>query len=66
MKSILDNGSEFIWRNARALERSIFEYRFSDGSPERILSIVRSYQNEDGGFGHALEPDGGNRKGQAV
>jgi len=57
INSIFDNGSEFIWRNARALERSIFEYRFSDGSPERILSIVRSYQNEDGGFGHALEPD---------
>ena len=54
---ILEKGANFIWENARLLERAIFEYRFCGGSGERILEILRTYQNQDGGFGHALEPD---------
>jgi hypothetical protein len=54
---ILENGANFIWRNARLLERAIFEYYFYEASPIRIIDILRAYQNEDGGFGHALEPD---------
>jgi len=54
---ILEKGANFIWENARLLERVIFEYHFCDGSEERILKTLRAYQNEDGGFGHALEPD---------
>lgn len=54
---ILEKGTKFIWENARLLERAIFEYHFCDGSPERILEILKTYQNKDGGFGHALEPD---------
>ncbi len=54
---ILEKGANFIWENARFLERAIFEYQFRSGSAERILEILRTYQNEDGGFGHALEPD---------
>jgi len=57
MHPILENGSNFIWKNARLLERAIFEYYFLDGSPDRILSILRIYQNPDGGFGDAIEPD---------
>ncbi|MGE5224541.1 MAG: hypothetical protein ACM3PY_19070 [Omnitrophica WOR_2 bacterium] len=54
---IFEKGSTFIWANARLLERAIYEYRFFQGSPDRVLAILRTYQNEDGGFGHALEPD---------
>jgi hypothetical protein len=54
---ILEKGANFIWEKARFLERAIFEYHFFGGSGERILEILRTYQNEDGGFGHALEPD---------
>jgi hypothetical protein len=54
---ILEKGTNFIWENARLLERAVFEYRFRGGSGERILEILRTYQNQDGGFGHALEPD---------
>ena len=54
---ILEKGANFIWENARLLERAIFEYHFCGGSGERILETLRAYQNEDGGFGHALEPD---------
>jgi len=54
---ILEKGANFIWANARFLERAVFEYRFYGGPAERILKTLRAYQNEDGGFGHALEPD---------
>ena len=53
----LEKGESFIWQNARLLERVIFEYHFCGGSAERVLAVLRTYQNEDGGFGHALEPD---------
>lgn len=57
MSSIFEQGTRFIWENARLLERALFEYYFFDTSPDRVLSILRTYQMEDGGFGHALEPD---------
>jgi hypothetical protein len=55
--AIIDKGTNFIWSNARLLERVIFEYAFFKGSSARILSALRAYHNDDGGFGHALEPD---------
>jgi hypothetical protein len=57
LNKTLESGSNFIWENARLLERAIFAYHILDGSPDRILDALRTYQNEDGGFGHALEPD---------
>lgn len=47
----------FVWSNARLLERHLFAYHFHGGSREAVLAALRAYQNEDGGFGHALEPD---------
>ncbi len=57
MNTTFEKAANFIWGNARLLEQAIFEYSFFNGSAERIRSILRCYQNEDGGFGHALEPD---------
>ena len=57
MAPLLEKGTDFIWRNARALERAVFEHRFGGGPADRIVRIIGSYQNEDGGFGYALEPD---------
>ena len=57
MNATFEIGANFIWKNARLLERVIFAYRFRAGSSTRILDVLRTYQNEDGGFGHALEPD---------
>ena len=47
----------FIWENGRLLERRLFEYYFLGGSKDGVLRALKAYQNEDGGFGHALEPD---------
>ncbi len=57
MVNAFDKGANFVWSNARLLDRAIFEYFFLGGSPERVRSILGLYQNDDGGFGHALEPD---------
>ena len=48
---------EFIWKHARLLERRLFAFHFAGGSRSDVLSALRAYQNEDGGFGNALEPD---------
>lgn len=53
----LQNAQEFIWRNARLLERYLFTALFSEGRKESVFAALRPYQNEDGGFGNALEPD---------
>ena len=47
----------FLKTRARPLERALFEYRFEDGAETAILAALTVFQNEDGGFGHALEPD---------
>ncbi|MEY2402898.1 MAG: hypothetical protein QOD38_449 [Acidimicrobiaceae bacterium] len=53
----LERAADFIWRNARLLDRHLFARRFLGGSSEHAIHALRSYQNDDGGFGNALEPD---------
>lgn len=55
--SIFEQAEAFIWHNARLLDRRRFAFHFKDGSREDVLAALRSYQNADGGFGQALEPD---------
>jgi hypothetical protein len=47
----------WIYRNARPIELAIWQYEFENGSREAVLSALSHYQNDDGGFGNALEPD---------
>ena len=53
----LDSATVFIEREARLLERLRFAHAFQDGPAEPVLRALRAYANDDGGFGHALEPD---------
>ncbi len=46
-----------MWLNARLLDRLRFEYHFRDGDAARVVAAIRPYQNLDGGFGQAIEPD---------
>ena len=48
---------EYIRDHARPVDRALFEFWFKSGSPARVAAELRAYQNEDGGFGRALEPD---------
>ncbi|NLL33698.1 MAG: hypothetical protein GX257_00125, partial [Clostridiales bacterium] len=50
----------FIYRNARPLDFARWQYQFENGSKEAVLNALSFYQNEDGGFGHALEADSWN------
>jgi hypothetical protein len=57
MSTILERGTNFIWKNARLLERAIFDLQLGGGSANHVIEVLRTYQAQDGGFGHALEPD---------
>lgn len=50
----------WFYRNARHLELALWQYYFENGSKEKVLSALSYYQNNDGGFGQALEPDSWN------
>jgi hypothetical protein len=50
----------WMYRNARPLDLARWQFHFENGSQADVLLALRAYQNEDGGFGHALEPDSWN------
>ena len=52
-----ERAAEFIWRDARLLDRHLFAHLFRGGPREPVFAALAAYQNADGGFGHALEPD---------
>ncbi|TMR92022.1 hypothetical protein [Nonomuraea basaltis] len=54
---VLDRAERYLQLHGRLIDRLRFEALFRDGSRERVLDVLRCYQNADGGFGHALEPD---------
>lgn len=53
----LDAAADFVWRSARLIDRQRFALLTGTGGGETLLSALRAYQNADGGFGNALEPD---------
>ena len=55
--TILARAEEFMWSNARLLERRQFAHLFKGAPAEPVRAALRAYQNADGGFGNALEPD---------
>lgn len=57
MNTTFEKGRAFMYRNARPLDLARFQYHFENGSKEAVLNILSYYQNEDGGFGHAVEAD---------
>lgn len=58
--------SAWIARNARPLEFARWQYHFAGGSADAVLSALAVYQNEDGGFAYALEPDSWNPKSSPI
>lgn len=46
-----------IERHARPLEQRIYVYEFVQGPKDAIFEALKAFQNPDGGFGNALEPD---------
>ena len=54
---MFNKARKWIYFNSRPLDQARFRYLFENGSREAVLSALIEYQNEDGGFGHALEAD---------
>ncbi|MEU3048953.1 hypothetical protein ABZ705_21020 [Streptomyces sp. NPDC006984] len=55
--SSLARAERFVWLTARVLEQRRFAYHFLGGAAEPVEAALAAYRNEDGGFGHALDPD---------
>lgn len=49
--------SHLLKNKARNLERYLYEYYFQDGNSKDVVEELKKYQNDDGGFGKALESD---------
>ncbi|WP_410514225.1 hypothetical protein PaeBR_07425 [Paenibacillus sp. BR2-3] len=47
----------FIMEKSRKLDQAMFEFEFENGTTESVLAELKAYQNSDGGFGKAIEPD---------
>ncbi|MDV6373267.1 hypothetical protein [Deinococcus arenicola] len=47
----------FLERQGRPLDLARFRHAFEGAERAEVLDALRAYQNDDGGFGRALEPD---------
>ncbi|WP_338673319.1 hypothetical protein V1460_09600 [Streptomyces sp. SCSIO 30461] len=52
----LARAERFIWLTARVLEQRRFAYHFLGAGADPVEAALSAYLNEDGGYGHALEP----------
>ena len=50
----------WIYRHARPIDLARWQFHFEQGSRDAVVRCLTKYQNADGGFGHALEPDAWN------
>lgn len=55
--SRLTRAEHFVWLTARVLEQHRFAHHFLGGSADAVDTALAAYGTEDGGYGHALEPD---------
>jgi hypothetical protein len=54
----LTRAKAFMEGSARPLERALFQHEFGGAPADAALSALEAFRNDDdGGFGHALEPD---------
>ena len=56
-RAAFERARQFLRTQARLLDRALFEHRFERAPAENVLRELAYFQNDDGGFGHALEPD---------
>ena len=56
----IEAAKNFVIKNARPLELSLYKYFFENEDKSNALTELRNFQNDDGGFGHGLEADNWN------
>ena len=56
-REAFDRSVSFLGTKARPLEHAQVAVHFKGASPEDVWEQLVTFQNNDGGFGHGLEPD---------
>lgn len=62
----LNATKKWLYRYARPLELLRWQYHFEHMDAASIIRILCAFQNPDGGFAHAIEPDSWNKKSSPV
>jgi len=57
MTADVNAATEFIYANARLLDRHRLAHLLDGDGAEPVVQTLHAYRNPDGGFGHAIEPD---------
>ena len=57
IKEVFQEVEKSIFKYARPLEKSLFNFRFKGESSSLVINELKKFQNDDGGFGHGLESD---------
>lgn len=52
-----DAAHSFMSDHARPVEQAVHAVLFAGGDPVAVVEALLPYRNDDGGFGHGLEPD---------
>jgi hypothetical protein len=52
-----ERADRFLREQARPLEGALFQHDFRGAGSDAALEALSAFQNDDGGFGHGLEPD---------
>ena len=55
--TLFEKAKRFVYRNARPIDFAIWKFHFENGTAEEVLNVLSMYQNDDGGFAYAIEPD---------
>lgn len=53
----IEKAVNYLYTYGRSLDQRVYELRFGNGAQTAVLDALAPYQNVDGGFGHAIEPD---------
>ncbi|MEM6553771.1 MAG: hypothetical protein AAF750_16755 [Planctomycetota bacterium] len=48
---------DYVLNHARPVDRALWNHWFNQGPASAVADALAPYQNTDGGFGHAIEPD---------
>ncbi len=60
MDKNIELARSFIYKHARPIDLARFQVHFENKDQSLVLNCLSFYQNADGGFAHALEPDSWN------
>jgi hypothetical protein len=53
----LNKVQTYLENNARPIDLALYKFHFRGGTVQEVLDELKKYQNDDGGFGNAIEPD---------